>query len=422
VAISGCSGAGALGVPLAASNRVRAPSGSLAHGFSASVMCVTPVAQIPRCPGTIPPGPGYKALIAVYAADITLEQTAAPAVEAVGGALASASAVSGRSELTFRASDTGAGVWKALLSVDGAPPQQTLLDEGDGRCRDVEGTADGSAAFLYLQPCTQSVNTDVALDTTALGNGEHRVAVSVVDAAGNSAPVLEREISVANPLPCRAGAPPPAAGDEALLSARWHGTRTAALTSAFARAQTVDGVLTTATGVPIGGAPVEVATAPAGERSAAAQSSLARTGADGRFSVRLPGGGPSRTVCVLYRGPSGVGAPLAMRELALGVRAQAALAISPRRVSVGGRIHFRGRLLGGHVPPGGKQLILEARSGGSGWLQFRDVRTDARGRFRASYRFRFPGPATYEFRALCEAEADYPFARGASNVVRVHER
>ena len=49
------------------------------------------------------------------------------------------------------------------------------------------------------------------------------------------------------------------------------------------------------------------------------------------------------------------------------------------------------------------------------------VRANARGRFRASYRFRFPGPATYEFRALCEAEADYPFARGASNVVRVHE-
>jgi hypothetical protein len=248
------------------------------------------------------------------------------------------------------------------------------------------------------------------------------VQVSVVDAAGNSAQVLEREIWVANPLPCGTGTPTPAAGDGAVLSASWHATRTAAVTSASARAQTVDGALTTTAGAPIAGAPVEVATAQANQAGTPAQSSLVRTDADGRFTVRVPGDGPSRKVCVVYRGPSGVGAPLAMRALTLGVRARAALSISPRRVGVGGRIHFRGRLLGGHVPAGGKQLILEARSAGSGWLEFRVVRTDAGGRFRASYRFRFPGPATYEFRALCEAEADYPFSRGASNIVRVHER
>jgi hypothetical protein len=67
-------------------------------------------------------------------------------------------------------------------------------------------------------------------------------------------------------------------------------------------------------------------------------------------------------------------------------------------------------------------VILEARSAGSGWLEFKVVRSNSLGRFRASYRFRFPGPATYEFRALCEAEGDYPFARGTSNAVRVHER
>jgi hypothetical protein len=89
---------------------------------------------------------------------------------------------------------------------------------------------------------------------------------------------------------------------------------------------------------------------------------------------------------------------------------------------VGRTIRFSGRLLGGHVPAGGKPVILEARSARGGWLEFRVVRSDAHGRFRAGYRFRFPGPATYEFRVLCEAEADYPFARGASNVVRVHER
>ena len=33
-----------------------------------------------------------------------------------------------------------------------------------------------------------------------------------------------------------------------------------------------------------------------------------------------------------------------------------------------------------------------------------------------------PGPARYQFRVLCEAEADFPFAAGVSKVVGVSER
>jgi len=66
--------------------------------------------------------------------------------------------------------------------------------------------------------------------------------------------------------------------------------------------------------------------------------------------------------------------------------------------------------------------VLEARSQGSPWLEFEVIRTDARGRFHASYRFRFPGPAVYQFRVLSEPESDYPFAAGFSKVVAVRER
>jgi len=86
------------------------------------------------------------------------------------------------------------------------------------------------------------------------------------------------------------------------------------------------------------------------------------------------------------------------------------------------RERFSGRLRSGPVPPGGKQLVLEARAPGGAWLQFKVVRTNARGRFHAGYRFRFPGPARYQFRALSEPESDYPFAAGTSNVVGVRER
>ena len=96
--------------------------------------------------------------------------------------------------------------------------------------------------------------------------------------------------------------------------------------------------------------------------------------------------------------------------------------MSPTATGVGGRIRFSGRLRGGPVPAEGKQLVLEARSPGGPWIQFQDVHSDRRGRFHAGYRFKFPGPAHYQFRAVSEPESDYPYARGASNLVAVFER
>lgn len=78
-------------------------------------------------------------------------------------------------------------------------------------------------------------------------------------------------------------------------------------------------------------------------------------------------------------------------------------------------------LHGAPIPPGGKQLVLEASSGGE-WIQFDTISTTAKGRYRASHRFKFPGPATYRFRVLSRHEADFPFLAGVSNVVGVYER
>jgi hypothetical protein len=423
VARAGCTtGRGDQADPLASANELVVPRASLASGLSANAGCSGTVLG---CFGIgAPPHDGYEALAVIYAADLTLEQRTGPGVADVGGALATAPAVSGASAVTFTASDAGAGAYEALVSVDGTLVQRTPLDSNGGRCRDVGGTSDGSAAFLYEQPCVASVSADVMLDTTPFANGAHHVQVSAIDAAGNAASVLDRTVTVANPSPCANGvaAPGGAVQGGAVLSASWHASRAATLTTSFGRAGVIDGSLTQANGAAIPGVPVEIASAPVSEPSAPATTALARTDAGGRFSVKVSAVGPSRRECVAYRGPSGAGTPLALHVLALAVRAPVKLAISPRVVNAGRTIHFSGRLLGGHVPAGGKQVILEARSAGSGWLEFKVVRSNSLGRFRASYRFRFPGPATYEFRALCEAEGDYPFARGASNAVRVHER
>jgi hypothetical protein len=87
----------------------------------------------------------------------------------------------------------------------------------------------------------------------------------------------------------------------------------------------------------------------------------------------------------------------------------------------GALLDVSGTLHGTPIPPGGKQLVLEASSGGE-WIQFNTITTTAKGHYRASYRFKFPGPVTYRFRVISRYEADFPFLAGASNIVDVHER
>jgi hypothetical protein len=112
--------------------------------------------------------------------------------------------------------------------------------------------------------------------------------------------------------------------------------------------------------------------------------------------------------------------PAATATLTLRVHAGLTLRVTPHGASVGRRIYFSGVLHGTPIPPGGKQLVLEASSGGE-WVQFNTIRTDARGRYHASYRFRYPGPVTYRFRVLSRYEADFPFLDGTSSSIAVHE-
>jgi hypothetical protein len=203
---------------------------------------------------------------------------------------------------------------------------------------------------------------------------------------------------------------------------RWARTAKTSLTSPFRRAQTILGRLAAPGGAPIAGAVIDVSAVPAYSGAQPIAMSGARTGASGTFAVHLPSGISSRTIQLAYRSHLDETRPAVTRTLGLRVRAGIGLRVSPRVTGVGESIRFRGHLLGGPVPHDGKQLVLEARSPGSNWIQFDDLVTDARGRFQASYRFKFPGPAHYQFRAVSEPESDYPFAEGASNLVGVYER
>jgi len=436
----GCASKGDATHPLSSANRVAVPSANLGSHLYAKASCGG-ISEY-NCAEGKGDTNGYAAVVYLYAADLVLEQAAGPSASNVGGELASGASVNGTSDVTFSASDPGSGVYEAVFSVDGQVVQTTLVNENGGRCRNVSETTDGLPAFLYLQPCLASVSADVGFDTTKLSNGSHHLVVSVIDAAGNSSPVLDRNVMVANPTPpgsqggtsasssgvlTSTGAipgPPNGvnASEQATLAVGWKATGNARLTSPYGRAQTIAGRLTGPGGVPIAGAAIDLLATAAYTGAPTVTMPSPRTSSDGSFTVRLRGGVSSRSLRFSYRAHIGDALPVATRTLTLNVPAAIALSISPRTASVGRSIRFRGRLLGGAIPRGGKQLVLEARSPGGSWIEFNVIRARAAGRYSASYRFKFAGPARYQFRVLSEAEADYPFAAGASNVVRVYER
>jgi hypothetical protein len=440
----GCASKGDSANPFSSANRLVVPNSNLGSHLYVRASCGG-ISEY-NCPEGKGDPNGYAAVVSLYAADMTLEQTAGPSAGNVGGELAGAPSISGTSDVTFSATDPGSGVYRVAFSIDGQVVQTAVPDENGGRCKNVGQTTDGLPAFLYLQPCPASVSADLGFDTTRVANGTHNLVVSVIDAAGNAAPVLDRNVTIANPTPPGASAPGSgAAGSsgqtsgangaasatapngsnasaQAVLAVNWTATRRERLSTRYGRAQTITGQLTAPGGAPIGGAQIDLVALPsyAGARSIAMPSPY--TGQDGRFTVNLPGGISSRTLRFAYRLHLGDTLPVATRTLTLSVEAGIALSISPRTASVGHSIFFRGRLLGGSIPRGGKQLVLEARSPGGSWMEFNVIRADSRGHYRARYRFRFPGPARYQFRVLSEAEAAYPFAPGASNVVGVRER
>jgi hypothetical protein len=147
-----------------------------------------------------------------------------------------------------------------------------------------------------------------------------------------------------------------------------------------------------------------------------------RTRSDGSWYLALPRRVSSRDVTFRYRSHVNDTIPSATARVRLRVRAGLRLSIRPRVARRGQLIRFTGRLLGGPLPRGGKQIVLMAHATRGAWVRFNVVRSGPSGRFRATYRFQQPGVARYRFRALSLAEAAYPYLAGGSNVVAVRKR
>jgi hypothetical protein len=398
----------------------------------AAAVCVGPYYGATSCPAGS--GGGLNAQISVYAADIELANSSTPAGTGFAGALLTPGG-SGTEDLTFNAQDPGGpGVYHVIAELDNTIVYQGTPDTNGGRCASIGTDPNGISEFLHAQPCKQNVAVDLPVNTTRFPNGQHQMKITVQDAAGNTSVVYDGTISISNPnakassvgvsgvVLSRGPANGTNASEQATLTARWASTSKAHLTTGYGHPQVITGRLTAPGGEPIAGALIDLAETPAYQGAKPAVMMSARTGADGRFRVRLSGGISSCLLRLAYRSHLADTQPAATRTLALSVRAGLTLSIAPRLASVDLKIFFNGVLHGWPIPPAGKQLVLEARSPGTPWLEFDVIRTDTRGRFRASYRFHLPGPHNYQFRILSKYESDFPFIAGTSNIVDVQER
>jgi hypothetical protein len=384
------------------------------------------------CPGTADP----EARALVSGGSFALLDSTVPAVANVTGSLLAAGTLTGTDTINFTASDSGGGVYSATVLVDGQQVLQKVPNTNGGLCVNLAPSASATMAFAAPQPCPAIENVSLDVNTTQIPAGQHHLQVLATDAAGDTAVAYDGTIATdgppsgeatagsigpGSPIALRGPANGTNASDQARLTARWQSTAKSTRTSRYGQADRITGRLTSTTGQPISGAALDVSETPAEQGAKTVRLAGVRTDSTGGWALTLPRGVSSGALRFAYRSHVDDTVPVATATLALRVHAGIGLRIAPRVTSVGHRILFTGVLRGTPIPPGGKQLVLEASSGGE-WVEFRTITTDARGRYHASYRFKLPGPVAYRFRVYAPHEADFPFLEGTSHIVTVYER
>jgi primosomal replication protein N len=363
-------------------------------------------------------------VLKIYGAIVSVRDDTPPVLSLASTGLLSGGAQAGTVPLGLSATGASGIAKLALYAGNSSTPAFTQ-----------DFTQSTNCQFWEAVPCQNLSSYQYPVNTADLPNGTYYITVKAYDPAGNvtaassPAPVTVQNgpgapgrVGPGSPLALRGAPNGTNASDQAKLTAHWTRTRKVALTSRYGVRNRISGTLTTLSGQPVSGASLDVYETPGYEGAKARLSAVVpRTGPTGGYSLTLPGGVSSCILLLRYRSHVNDTVPAATATLTLRVHAGITLKISPRAVSVGERIFFSGKLAGAPIPPGGKQLVLEASSGGE-WIQFRAIHTGPKGRYHASYRFKFPGPATYRFRVLSPYEADFPFLEGTSSNIAVRER
>jgi len=149
------------------------------------------------------------AQVLISSAQIELTDSSLPAGSGFSGPLLAAGGAHGVADLLFTAGDPrvapgtgyGPGIDSVTVAVDGTPVYSGTPNTDGGSCVPIAGGPPGGGLmFDAEQPCPAQTSVDIPVNTTRLANGGHDLTVSATDAAGNSATVLDQEITIANPV------------------------------------------------------------------------------------------------------------------------------------------------------------------------------------------------------------------------------
>jgi hypothetical protein len=372
------------------------------------------------------PGGAIVAQALISGGEFTLVDSTVPTVSNVSGSLISGGTLSGTNAINFTASDSGGGIYSAIVSIDGHAVVDEVPNNNEGLCANLAPPTSATMAFASPQPCPNTENISIPVDTTSLSAGQHQLQVLVQDAAGDQAVGYEGTITAAGPprvtlnagtISAGRGTPngEPCAGETLELAV--NGKTTPVIR--YGKPITIRGVLHCGT-VPVPNALIAVTTTVSGLSSAAVADTV-ETAPDGSFSYQLPAG-PDRTLSFSYTAYSNDSEPSATASIAIQIRARIKLRIRPRHTRNRRTIHWTGTITAGPYPHSGVALVAEVKDG-KNWKVFAQLVANSRGQFRFHYRFHATTePTTYKFRvALPDTGArNYPYAPAASNTVEVH--
>lgn len=241
---------------------------------------------------------------------VVLRDATAPTIGSKS--VADSGASSGRIKLNYVANDTGGGVYRTVIRVDG---KVVSSDPVGGTCADVDAADDDPYEFAAPAPCPASASRAVDYDVLKLPLAEHSVEIDAEDAAGNSTavygPVVLPKANGSVPGATSTGttgdgtgtvggASTPATGKDAKLTAYFVKNGKASYTSRYGNRVVVRGILRTKAKKAVSGARLDVYHLVGGKLRRLGKTGL-KTRTDGRLTLILPLNLDTRRIVLAYR-------------------------------------------------------------------------------------------------------------------------
>lgn len=330
---------------------------------------------------------------------LRLTDVEAPRV-GIGGSLLDSGVRRGTQALSVLAADQGAGIKSVRITVNG---NQAGGEDLGGSCHPLPGGLTAS-----LSPCPKDVGRVYPLDTAArpFKHGWNKVEVCVSDYAQVGTPNFDcesRQVLIDKLCPTS-----PVGGGKK-LRARFNRSGERFARVKFGAPTIVRGRLGDGRGNPIAGAQVCIQGRVELHGKKSRLLATTATNSDGRFSYRLKRGA-SRKLRIIYRD----GTFQISRSLRLKVRARSTLRVNRHQTHSGKRVRFFGKIPGPHAS--GRIVVLYGTvPGASKRFLVRRAKTNAVGRWRASYRFTpVPVKTKFVFWAVVPNQNGYPYTQGRS--------